>query len=83
MPCISTYCFVSLPSTLPRRARKLFAHFWPFQAHELNQTAFRIVLDMEQHKLDKNELDFDALPLKIDRARRDKKAICEAEAFSS
>ena len=50
--------------------RQHFAHVEPFQAPELNQTTFHVVLDMEQHML--NEPDFDTLPHEIYRVRRDK-----------
>ena len=50
--------------------RKHFAHVEPFQAPELNQTTFHVVLDIEQHLL--NEPNFDTLPHEIYRMRRDK-----------
>ena len=50
--------------------RKHFAHVEPFQAPELNQTTFHVVLDIEQHLL--NEPNFDTLPHEIYRVRRDK-----------
>ena len=50
--------------------RQHFAHAEPFQAPELNQTTFHVVLDMEQHML--NEPDFDTLPHELYRVCRDK-----------
>lgn len=43
--------------------RKHFAHIEPFQAPELNQTTFHVVLDIEQHLL--SEPKFDTLPHEI------------------
>jgi hypothetical protein len=50
--------------------RKHFAHVEPFQAPELKQKTFHIVLDIEQHLLE--EPNFDNLPHEIYRVRRDK-----------
>ncbi len=51
------------------RNRKHFAHVEPFQAPELKQTAFHVVLDIEHHSLDKPNID--AAPHEIYRVRRD------------
>jgi hypothetical protein len=37
--------------------RKHFAHVEPFQAPEVKQTTFHVVLDMEQHSLESPNLD--------------------------
>jgi hypothetical protein len=50
--------------------RKHFAHVEPFQAPELKQTTFHVILDMEQHLLSKPN--FDTLLHEIYRVRRDK-----------
>lgn len=50
--------------------RKHYAHVEPFQAPELNQTTFHVILDMEQHLLD--VVSFDTLPHEVYRVRRDK-----------
>ena len=49
--------------------RKHFAHVEPFQAPELKQTSFHVILDMEQRSLDRPN--FDNLPHEIYRVRRD------------
>lgn len=51
--------------------RRHFAHVEPFQAPELNQKTFHVILDMEQHALD--QTDFDCLPHEIYRVRRNDK----------
>lgn len=53
--------------------RRHYAHVEPFQASELKQTTFHVVLDMEQRMLD--EANFDALPHEIYRVRRNKEEI--------
>lgn len=53
--------------------RRHYAHVEPFQAPELKQTTFHVVLDMEQRMLD--EANFDALPHEIYRVRRNKEEI--------
>ena len=50
---------------------KHFAHVEPFQALEVKQTTFHVVLDIEQRSL--NRPDFDSLPHEIYRVRRDEK----------
>lgn len=50
------------------QTRTHFAHVEPFQAPELNQTTFHVVLDVEQHSL--AEVNFDLLPHEIYRVRR-------------
>lgn len=50
--------------------RRHYAHVEPFQAAEVQQTTFHVVLDMEQHMLD--EANFDDLPHEIFRVRRNK-----------
>jgi hypothetical protein len=52
------------------KTRKHYAHVEPFQAPELQQTTFHVVLDMEQDMLD--DPDFDTVPHEIYRVRRDK-----------
>lgn len=51
--------------------RKHFAHVEPFQAPELKQTTFHVILDIEQRSL--NRPNFDVLPHEIYRVRRDEK----------
>lgn len=48
--------------------RRHFAHVEPFQAPELNQKTFHVILDIEQHSL--READFDQIPHEIYRVRR-------------
>lgn len=50
--------------------RKHFAHVEPFQAPELNQTTFHVIIDMEQESLESPNLD--DVPHEIYRVRRDK-----------
>jgi len=52
----------------PYEPRKHFAHVEPFQAPELNQRIFHVVLDMEKDILFKH--DFDIIPHEIYRVRR-------------
>ena len=48
--------------------RRHFAHIEPFQAPELNQKTFHVILDIEQHSL--REANFDHIPHEIYRVRR-------------
>ena len=50
------------------QTRRHFAHVEPFQALELNQKTFHVILDIEQHSL--AEADFDSLPHEVYRVRR-------------
>jgi hypothetical protein len=50
--------------------RKHFAHVEPFQALEVKQTTFHVILDMEQHLLKSPNLD--DVPHEIYRVRRGK-----------
>ena len=54
----------------PYEKRKHFAHVEPFQAAELRQRTFHIVLDMEWDQ--PGEPNFDTLPHEIYRVRRDR-----------
>ena len=49
--------------------RRHFAHVEPFQAPELKQTTFHIVLDINQHLV--AEPSFDNIPHEVYRVRRD------------
>ncbi len=49
--------------------RRHFAHVEPFQAPEINQETFHIILDIEQRSLP--EANFDNIPHEIYRVRRD------------
>jgi|SRR5271156_4798251 len=52
----------------PFETRKHFAHVEPFQQPELKQTAFHVILDMEQHLL--NSPNLDDVPHEVYRVRR-------------
>ncbi len=50
------------------QTRRHFAHVEPFQAPELNQKTFHVILDIEQHSL--RYANFDHIPHEIYRVRR-------------
>lgn len=50
------------------QTRRHFAHVEPFQAPEVNQKTFHVVLDIEQRML--QDADFEQLPHEVYRVRR-------------
>lgn len=52
---------------------KLFSHIEPFQAPELQQTSFHIIVDIDKDSLP--NLDFQSLPHEIYRVLRDEHGI--------